>query len=45
MTFNDVEITPKGGKLRYEAIIDECKVRLTTEKMCDGIKICIFPVS
>lgn len=32
MTFNDVEITPKGGKLRYEAIIDECKVRLTTEK-------------
>lgn len=25
MSWNDVEITPKG-KLRYEAIIDECRV-------------------
>lgn len=34
MSFNDVEITPKGGKLRYEAIIDDCKVRLDIEKVC-----------
>lgn len=32
MSYNDVEVTPKGNRLRYEAIIDECKVYIWINK-------------
>lgn len=30
MSYNDNEITPKGHRLRYEAIVDECKFKKNT---------------